>query len=67
MNLTFYCMCSIQYSIYVCVCVCLSIVLKAKTEKRAFLSFEIKTINKNSFSYFSFVLALKIIDAQIIF
>ena len=57
----------------------MSIILKAKTEeekkmetklvdppKRAFLSFEIKTI-KNLYSYFSFVLALETIDAQMLF
>ena len=57
----------------------MSIVLKAKTEeeknwrkklvdpqKIAFLSFEIKTV-KNCYSYFSFVLALKTIDAQKLF
>ena len=58
--------------------ICVSLVLEAKTEKiikkqklvdppkRAFLSFEIKTVKKCS-SYFSFVLALKIIDAQMFF
>ena len=36
------------------------------TPKRAFLSFEIKTEKKCS-SYFSFVLALKTLDAQMLF
>ena len=53
--------------------ICVSIILKAKTEKklvdppkRAFLSFEIKTEKKFS-PYFSFVLALKTIDTQMLF
>ena len=54
--------------------VCLLLYIKAKTErkkkivdppKRAFLSFEIKTVKKCS-SYFYFVLALKIIDSQMV-
>ena len=32
-----------------------------------FLSFETKTLMKNMFSYFSFVLALKTIEAQMLF
>ena len=54
--------------------ICVSIILKAKTEKklvdppkRAFLSFEIKTIKQKLYSYFSFVLALKTIDTQMLF
>ena len=55
----------------------MSIVLRDKTEKNfkknwltpkkeAFLSFEIKTVKKCS-SYFSFILALKTIDAHMLF
>ena len=53
----------------------MSIVYKAKAEekklvdpqKSVFMSFETKTLKKNISSYFSFVLAFKKIDAQMLF
>ena len=45
----------------------MSIVLKAKTEKNVKKLVEIKTVITNVSSYFSFVLALKTIDARILF
>ena len=52
--------------------ICVSIVLKAKTEKneekRAFFSFEIKTIKTCFFiCFFCFTVAIKTIDAQMLF